>query len=117
MRLYTVNEGSNTHVFTSRPDAQRFIDNASSIGAASPVLGPIQEHDIAVEVAVCVEGGLVTSAVATGNVSFEVYDCDGLDIAVDGVDAKDGSPVQSVGEKAKEEFEALASSPQYMEIY
>ena len=67
----------------------------------------------AVDVAVCVRNGIVESAVATGNVTLDVYDCDDPDLVEDDAD---GQP-QTAGERAQADFEALAGSPEYLTVY
>ncbi len=114
MKIYTVVEHGSAHVFLSKEKAANFVAEKQPMPSGAPS-SQIQEHDLPVKVAVCVEGGFIESAIATSDVMFDVYDCDGQDIASD-VNA-DGESLKTIGEKAREEFDALAKAPEYITIY
>lgn len=114
MKIYTIVEKATALVFLSRSDAESHIA-ARKDDASADSRSQIQEHDLLVNVAVCVENGFIEKAIATCDVMFDVYDCDGQDIIPD--DNTAGESTKTVGERAREEFDDLAKSPDYITIY
>ena len=114
MKIYTVVEHGSAHVFLSKEKATDFTAGKQLDPSGEPS-SQIQEHELLVNVAVCVENGFIERAIATSDIMFDVYDCDGQDIIPD--DNTTGESTKTVGDRAREEFDELAKSPGYITIY